>query len=117
MQHAFRGRYKHCTQNVLAAVDFDQKFTYVLAGWEGTAHDALVLRDALTREGGLRVPQGNTRTYVLSINLFIKINGSLRCNLCFNRRHCSLRIIVEQVFGALKRRFKVLDDASPFFSL
>ena len=22
MQHAFRGRYKHCTQNVLAAVDF-----------------------------------------------------------------------------------------------
>ena len=42
MQHAFRGRYKHCTQNVLAAVDFDQKFTYVLAGWEGTAHDALV---------------------------------------------------------------------------
>jgi len=161
MQHAFRGRYKHCPQNVLAAVDFDQKFTYVLAGWEGTAHDALVLRDALTREGGLRVPQGNTRTYVLSINLFIKINGSLRCNLTmhhmlgkyylvdagygakpgflppfrgvryhlnewgrnpvqnekelFNRRHCSLRIIVEQAFGALKRRFKVLDDASPFF--
>ena len=33
----------------------------------------------------------------------------------FNRRHCSLRIIVEQAFGALKRRFKVLDDASPFF--
>jgi hypothetical protein len=26
-----------------------------------------------------------------------------------------LRIIVEQAFGALKRRFKVLDDASPFF--
>lgn len=23
MQHAFRGRYKHCTQNVLAAVDLD----------------------------------------------------------------------------------------------
>jgi len=33
----------------------------------------------------------------------------------FNRRQCSLRIIVEQAFGALKRRFKVLDDASPFF--
>jgi hypothetical protein len=26
-----------------------------------------------------------------------------------------LRIIVEQAFGALKRRFQVLDDASPFF--
>jgi hypothetical protein len=34
-----------CTQNVLAAVDFDQKFTYVLAGWEGTSHDALVLHE------------------------------------------------------------------------
>ena len=81
MQHAFRGRYKHCTQNVLAAVDFDQKFTYVLAEWEGTTHDALVLRDVLAREGGLRVPQGNRLTYALSINLFIKANASLRCNL------------------------------------
>ena len=51
-----------CTQNVLATVDFDQKFTYVLAGWEGTAHDALVLRDGLAREDGLRVPQGNSLT-------------------------------------------------------
>lgn len=43
----------------MAAVDFDLRFTYVLAGWEGTAHDALILRDALERENGLRVPQGN----------------------------------------------------------
>ena len=43
----------------MAAVDFDLRFTYVLAGWEGAAHDALVLRDSLERENGLRVPQGN----------------------------------------------------------
>ncbi|XP_066343049.1 protein ALP1-like [Miscanthus floridulus] len=131
MQHAFRGRYKHCTQNVLAAVDFDQKFTYVLAGWEGTAHDALVLRDALTREGGLRVPQG--KYYLVDAGYgakpgFLSPFRGVRYHLnewgrnpvqnekeLFNRRHCSLRIIVEQAFGALKRRFKVLDDASPFF--
>ena len=59
MEAAFRGRKKYTTQNVMAAVDFDLRFTYVLAGWEGTAHDALVLRDALERENGLRVPQGN----------------------------------------------------------
>lgn len=59
MEHAFRGRKSYPTQNVMAAVDFDLRFTYVLAGWEGTAHDALVLRDALERENGLRVPQGN----------------------------------------------------------
>ena len=43
----------------MAAVDFDLRFTYVLAGWEGAAHDALVLRNALECENGLRVPQGN----------------------------------------------------------
>jgi len=30
----------------MAAVDFDKKFTYVLASWEGSAHDALILADA-----------------------------------------------------------------------
>ncbi len=58
MEACFRGRKTHATQNVMAAVDFDLRFTYVLAGWEGTAHDALVLRDALERANGLRVPQG-----------------------------------------------------------
>ena len=58
MEPFFHGRKAHCTQNIMAAVDFDLRFTYVLAGWEGTAHDALVLRDALERENGLRVPQG-----------------------------------------------------------
>jgi hypothetical protein len=33
----------------------------------------------------------------------------------FNHRHSSLRVTVERVFGSLKRRFKILDDAIPFF--
>jgi hypothetical protein len=41
-------------------------FTYVLAGWEGTTHDALVLRDALERENGLRVPQGKIQHQFLT---------------------------------------------------
>ena len=56
---AFRGRKEGTTQNVMAAVDFDLKFTYVLAGWEGSAHDALILANALEREDGLKVPTGN----------------------------------------------------------
>jgi hypothetical protein len=59
MQQAFRGRHKSPTQNVLATVNFDMKFTYVLAGWEGSAHDALILADALERDDGLVVPEGN----------------------------------------------------------
>jgi hypothetical protein len=62
MQAAFRGRKGSTTQNIMAAVDFDMKFTYVLAGWEGSAHDALILADALEQDDGLRVPQGTPRT-------------------------------------------------------
>lgn len=58
MEAAFHGRKSHPTQNVMAAVDFDLRFTFVMAGWEGTAHDSLILRDALERENGLRVPEG-----------------------------------------------------------
>jgi hypothetical protein len=46
----------------MAAVDFDLRFTYVLAGWEGSAHDALILSDALQRSDGLRVPAGIIKT-------------------------------------------------------
>lgn len=71
MELAFRGRKSFATQNVMAAVDFDMKFTYVLAGWEGTAHDAVVLADALEREnGGLRVPEGNI-TIVVCVHTLI----------------------------------------------
>ena len=59
MQHAFRGRKHNSTQNMMAPVDFDLKFTYVLAGWEGSAHDALILADAIDRNDGFIVAEGN----------------------------------------------------------
>uniref|UniRef100_A0A453MWS6 Uncharacterized protein n=2 Tax=Aegilops tauschii subsp. strangulata TaxID=200361 RepID=A0A453MWS6_AEGTS len=58
MQDRFRGGKSFPTQNVLAAVDFDLRFTYVLAGWEGSAHDSYVLQDALSRPNGLKIPEG-----------------------------------------------------------
>ena len=63
MQGPFRGRKGSCTQNVMATVDFDLKFTYVLVGWKGSAHDALVLADAIERDRGLSVPEGNIITH------------------------------------------------------
>jgi hypothetical protein len=41
-------------QNVLAVVSFDLTFQYVLAGWEGTAHDGQVI-DALGK--GFEIPE------------------------------------------------------------
>ena len=58
MQQAFRGRKSNPTQNVMAVVDFDLKFTYVLAGREGSAHDALILADAIERNDGFTFPEG-----------------------------------------------------------
>jgi hypothetical protein len=59
MQAIFRGRKSNPTQNVMAAMEFDLKFTYVLAGWVGSAHDALILANAIERQDGLSVPEGN----------------------------------------------------------
>uniref|UniRef100_A0A453ATZ8 DDE Tnp4 domain-containing protein n=1 Tax=Aegilops tauschii subsp. strangulata TaxID=200361 RepID=A0A453ATZ8_AEGTS len=131
MEPSFRGRKIHTTQNVMAAIDLDLRFTYVLAGWEGSAHDALVLRDALNRPNGLRVPQG--KFYLVDAGYGAKLgflppfrgvryhvnewgnNPPINEKELFNLRHSSLRTTVERGFGSLKGRFKILDDATPFF--
>ena len=61
IQGRFRGRKDGTTQNVLAAISFDLKFTYVLAGWEGSAHDSRVLNDAFARIGRFSIPNGIIR--------------------------------------------------------
>nr|XP_015646414.1 putative nuclease HARBI1 [Oryza sativa Japonica Group]XP_015646415.1 putative nuclease HARBI1 [Oryza sativa Japonica Group] len=98
---------------------------------EGTAHDVVVLRDALERENGLLVPQG--KFYLVDAGYgakpgFLPPFRAVRYHLkewgnnpvqnekeLFNLRHSSLRVTVERAFGVLKRRFKILDDATPFF--
>ncbi|KAL6569912.1 hypothetical protein OROMI_014426 [Orobanche minor] len=45
-QTAYRGRGgSRCFQNVLGICDFNMIFTFVWAGWEGIAHDSIVLRE------------------------------------------------------------------------
>lgn len=36
--HLFLLKCKEGEQNILVAITFDLKFTYVLAGWEGSVH-------------------------------------------------------------------------------
>ncbi|XP_040377495.1 uncharacterized protein LOC121053785 [Oryza brachyantha] len=125
MSTAFRGRKKETTQNVMAAVDFGLRFTYVLAGWEGSAHDALILADALERDDGLSVlagkyylvdagyaarpgflpPYRGTRYHLKE---FDSRNYPRNSRELFNLRHSSLRVTIERAFGALKNRFKIL---------
>jgi hypothetical protein len=42
-------------------------------------------------------------------------NNLMQNEELFNHRHSSLRVIVERAIGSVKRRFKILDDATPFF--
>ncbi|XP_071928355.1 uncharacterized protein [Coffea arabica] len=123
IQGKFRGRKGYPTQNVLAAISFDLKFSYVLAGWEGSAHDSRVLEDALTRPRGLQVLQD--KYYLVDAgygirNGFIPPYSGVRYHLkeyddnppqnekeLFNLRHSSLRTTIERGFGVLKKRFKM----------
>ncbi|KAE8726869.1 putative ripening-related protein 6-like [Hibiscus syriacus] len=130
IQGRFRSRKGETTQNVLAAIKFDLKFSYVIAGWEGSAHDSRILTDALTRPRGFSIPEG--KYYLADAGYGIR-NGiispyrGVRYHLkefsnhrpenakeLFNLRHSSLRTTVERVFGILKKHFRVL-DAEPFW--
>ena len=48
--------------DIFAVSTFDLQFSYILARWEGSAHNALVLKDAVSYHG-LRLPTGK---YILA---------------------------------------------------
>jgi hypothetical protein len=43
---------------VLVVVDFDLKFTCVLASWEGSTYDARIMANSLSRPDGLKIIDG-----------------------------------------------------------
>ncbi|KAA0031677.1 putative nuclease HARBI1 [Cucumis melo var. makuwa] len=57
-----RPRYKtrkgEVATNVLGVCDTKGDFVFVLFGWEGSAADSRILRDAISRHNGLKVPKG-----------------------------------------------------------
>ncbi|XP_019415865.1 PREDICTED: putative nuclease HARBI1 [Lupinus angustifolius] len=129
----FRGRKEFPTQNVFAACDFDMKFTYVLAGWEGTASDSRILKDALSREDPLKIPEG--KFYIGDAGFMLKrtlltpyrgvryhlkeysARGPQNSRELFNHRHSSLRNVIERTFGVLKKRFPIISSGSePHYS-
>ncbi|KAL8483606.1 hypothetical protein ACS0TY_026335 [Phlomoides rotata] len=54
----YRNRKGQVSVNVLGVCDMNMRFVYVLTGWEGSAADSRVLRNAINRENGLKVPRG-----------------------------------------------------------
>lgn len=128
--HPYRNRKGYYSQNVLAACSFDLKFVYVLAGWEGSASDAGVLVDALSK--GFTIPRGKyylgDAGYGLDHNCLTPYRG-VRYHLrewalgnqgpqnakeLFNLRHASLRNAIERIFGVMKKRFPILTAAPEY---
>ena len=54
----YRYRKGNIATNVLGVCSEDMQLIYVLPGWEGSASDSRVLRDAIHRPHGLKVPTG-----------------------------------------------------------
>ena len=76
----YRDRKQDITTNMLGVVDWNMKFLYALPGWEGSASDSRVLKDAMRndRQDAFVVPQGTT----LSLGfLFLICNSSLTYSL------------------------------------
>lgn len=68
-QPRYRSRKGVIAVNVLGACTQDMLFTYVLSGWEGSAADGRILRDAIARRNGLVVPRGK-RNMVNNVLLY-----------------------------------------------
>ncbi|KAG6436906.1 hypothetical protein SASPL_101810 [Salvia splendens] len=56
----YRNRKGQITTNTIAVCDQHLRFIYVFPGWEGSAGDSRILRDAVSRPLGLQVPKGMT---------------------------------------------------------
>ncbi|XP_057760273.1 uncharacterized protein LOC130980631 [Arachis stenosperma] len=120
---------KICT-NVLGVCNREMGFVYVLSGWEGSASDSRVLRDAITRRNSLKIPHGNY--YLVDAGYtngpgFLAPYRGTRYHVrewaqgaraprnyqeYFNRVHSSARNIIERCFGLLKKRLSILRSPS-----
>ncbi|KAL0449386.1 UNVERIFIED_CONTAM: hypothetical protein Slati_1495000 [Sesamum latifolium] len=126
----YRTRKGSIAVNVLGVCNRDMHFIYVLARWEGSAADSRVLRDAITRPTGLKIPRGN---YYLVNSVYSNAEGFLspyrgvRYHLkewesgnntpqnhqeFFNMKHASARNVIERTFGLLKARWAILRSPS-----
>ncbi|KAF5470966.1 hypothetical protein F2P56_011448 [Juglans regia] len=118
LSNAYRNHRGRIAQNVLCLCDFNMKFTYVYTGWEGTAHDARVFLDALSRRYYYLVdfafpciekfmpPYPRERYHQSDRYSGRQFRGYKDY---FNFCHSSLHNIIERTFELLKNRFQILN--------
>nr|KAJ0191228.1 hypothetical protein LSAT_V11C800404300 [Lactuca sativa] len=125
----YRTRKGEICTNVLGECSRDLRFIYVLAEWEVSALDIRVLRDAISRQHGLKIPHESiVGTYYICYVGYKNGDGFLtpyrgqRYHLndwsrpltnakeLYNIRHSSTRSVIERCFGLIKSRWAILRD-------
>ncbi|XP_028790499.1 uncharacterized protein LOC114746446 [Neltuma alba] len=128
-QTKFINRKGRVTQNVMAVCDWDMCFTFVLARWEGSAHDARIFDHALTTpsmnfphppqgkyylvDAGYPTPMGYLGPYRREryhLPDFRRSSALENDNEAFNYLHSSLRSTIERTFGVWKSKFAILGN-------
>ncbi|XP_052621710.1 uncharacterized protein LOC111898482 [Lactuca sativa] len=107
-QDLYRSRGKgDCYQNVLAIGDFNMIFTFVVAEWDGVAHDSRILSEAVADpQASFPFPPPDFRK-----------RRALTNKEKFNHGHAKLWNFIERAFGVLKARFPILKRMAPFLFL
>jgi hypothetical protein len=134
LQPRYRNRKGTLSQNVLAVCDFEMRFVYILAGWEGSAHDARVLSDAQVAHG-FTTPKGKywlgdagygNSEFVMAPYRGVKYHlkevrqsdqKPENAKQLFNLQHSSLRNVVECIFGVLKQQWQILGGKGCEYSI
>ncbi|KAI0514065.1 hypothetical protein KFK09_010099 [Dendrobium nobile] len=127
---AYIGRCGSTTQNVMAVCDFNMCFTFVMSGWEGSAHDSRIFKFAIRNQQhkfpmpppnkyylvdagypmqrGFLKPFSDTKYHIPD---FQRASQSIRGRKeAFNKRHSSLRGVIERSFGVWKKKWVILRD-------
>ncbi|XP_020571681.1 putative nuclease HARBI1 [Phalaenopsis equestris] len=112
---AFIGRSGSTTQNIMAVCDFNMCFTFAMAGWEGSAHDSRIFKIATRNpkyNRGYLKPYPDTRYHLPDFQR--ASNRTRNRKEVFNRRHSSLRGVIERTFGVWKKKWVILRDMPPY---
>jgi hypothetical protein len=121
-------RYGYCSQNVMAVCNFDMRFTFVVVGWPGSAHDTRIWSDIVFNKYKNNFPHPPDGKYYLvdsgypnrkgylapykgqryHITEFQNAGQLIGLKELFNHAHSSLKNVIERSFGMLKMKWYVL---------
>jgi len=131
----FIGRKSEPTMNILAVCNFSLKFTYAYVGVPGRAHDTKVLSYCATHETAFPHPPlgkyylvdsgyptrsgylGPHRRIRYHLDQFNRGGPPTNSRELFNRKHASLRSVIERTFGVWKAKWRILDRKHPKYEL